>query len=220
MPQSHIQYPPDGTGKRARTYQRGAAATDPHDTYVIVAKERITSNELRFATFRTVASAAASHNLLTIENTTGSAVMLAIQELVLEVQVTAVTAMLVAAEARLFRTTTAPTGGTVLTAHPNDTGDPAIPANIVVRGATASDGGVATAITLAAPATSPISSQAIDKTLSGVGQYVTDEAPLITTLAPALILRAGQTALVQVNGIIPAHYHYILRGQLEVFTTP
>jgi len=194
--------------------------TDPHDTYVIVAKDRVTTNELRFATFRTIASAAVNHNLLTIENTTGSAVLLAIQELVMEIQVTAVTAMLVAAEARLFRTTTAPTGGTILTAHPNDTGGPAVPANIVLRGATASDGGVATAITLAAPATNPISSQAVDKIITGVGQWNTDEAPLILTLAPALILRAGQAALVQVNGIIPAHFNYVLRGQIEVFTQP
>ena len=220
MADSTIQYPPDSTGKSVRTYRRGALTTDPHDSYVIPTVARVISNELRFATFRTVASAAANHNLLTIENTTGSAVLLAVRQLILEIQVNALTAMLVAAEARLFRGTTVPTGGTVATLHQNDTADTAAPANLVVRQATASDGGAATAITYATPTTNPFTAQAIDKILTGVGQFVTDEAPLLTLAEDPLILRAGQSLVVTVNGVIPAHYLYTIRGQLEVFTQP
>lgn len=217
IPDNFIQLPPNSTGVRQRTFKRGALTDDPHDMYVIPTSPRIVSNEVKFTSWRTVASAATPHNLLSIENTTGSAVLVAVRELAVEIQVNAVTAMLVAADVKLFRGTTVPTGGTVLTQHQLDTADTVSPANVVVRGATASDGGAATAITYALPATNPMYAQSVSKILTGVGQWVTDDQRFIQRDEDPLILRAGQSLLLVVVGIVPAHYFYTAKGKLEIF---
>jgi|GEM_PF-2337515 len=186
--------------------------------YVIPTSARIASNEVKFASWRTVASAATPHNLLSIENTTGSAVLVAVRELAVEIQVNAVTAMLVASDIKLFRGTTVPTGGTTLTQHQLDTSDTVSPANVVIRGATASDGGAATGITYALPATNAMYAQAVPKILTGVGVFVTADQRFIQRDEDPLILRAAQSLLLVVIGIVPAHYHYVVKGKLEVFT--
>lgn len=99
--------------------------------------------------FRTLGSAATPQNLLTIENPTGTARVVNIIDLVIQMDATAVLTS-VTPQIRVSRITTLPTGGTAL---PKIAWDPAISsshASIVVRGATASDGGAATAITATA----------------------------------------------------------------------
>lgn len=97
------------------------------------------------ATFRTLGNAATAQTLLTIENTTGSAINVQIRRLVMQMDATAVLTTFMP----LIKTSrcAVPSGGTVLTKTPYDTSLAASAANVVVRGATASDGGGATAIT-------------------------------------------------------------------------
>jgi hypothetical protein len=96
------------------------------------------------ATFRTVGNAATTHNLFTIYNTDAT-VVVRLRRLVMQMDATAVLTAVMPL-VKTTRITVAPTGGTVLTKTLWDstvTSD----ADVVCRGATASDGGAATAIT-------------------------------------------------------------------------
>ena len=96
------------------------------------------------ATFRTLGAAATAQNLFTIQNS-GANVLIRIKRLVFQMDATAVltTFMPIIKTSR----SAAASGGTTLTKARFDTTETASHADVVVRGATASDGGSATAIT-------------------------------------------------------------------------
>jgi hypothetical protein len=98
------------------------------------------------ATFRTVGSAGTPHNLFTIYNT--STAVIRVRRLVMQMDATVVLTAVMPL-VKTSRITTAPTGGTVLTKTLWDT-TATSNAGVVCRGATASDGGAATAITATA----------------------------------------------------------------------
>lgn len=100
------------------------------------------------AGFRTVGSAAALQNLLTIENgnTAGSGVNVRVTGIRVNNDSTVLLAA-VANEFIISRTTAMPTGGTVLTKQASGNTNQLSNASVVLRGATASDGGAASAIT-------------------------------------------------------------------------
>lgn len=95
------------------------------------------------ATFRTIGSAAALQNLFTIYN--ASADVIRVRRLVMQMDATALLTSVMPL-VKTTRITVAPTGGTVLTKALWDT-TVTSDAGVVCRGATASDGGVLTAIT-------------------------------------------------------------------------
>lgn len=175
------------------------------------------------ATFRTLGNAASPQNLFTLENQAGSAVLVAIRALRVEQDSTAVLTA-VSNQFKLSRPSALPTGGTTLSKGSLDT---ALTSNasVVARGATASDGGAATAITATAGTT--MWCQFGARFHTAVGQWIPDDfdlMPIAITNTDGIILRAGQAILVQVINPTAANNaatnHYTIRCAYEEFTLP
>jgi hypothetical protein len=165
------------------------------------------------SSFRTLGTAAIPQNIFSIENQAGSAKTLEVRRLSVVMDATAVLTA-VAVQVRTSRITTLPTGGTTLTKVAFDTGLPASISQAVVRGATASDGGAATAITATA---SSIFYESLGQRMhTAVGQILTDLIPAVPLYAEnePIVLRAGQALLVQINASAAASNaatnHYIV----------
>lgn len=145
------------------------------------------------ASFRTVGSAATPHNLLTIENTDAT-VEVRIRDLMIQLDATAVLTAVMPL-VKVSRATGVPTGGTTLSKAQFDTSN-ASDAQVVVRGATASDGGVATAIT--ATAGTAIWQEFQMRLHTAVGQVLSPPSRMQTILTKDLVLRQNEALLVQV----------------------
>jgi len=147
------------------------------------------------ASFRTLGSAATPHNLFTIENIDATK-LVTIRRVIVQLDATAVLTA-VMPQVKLSRATAVPTGGTTLNKGQFDTGN-ASNANTIVRGATASDGGVATAITATAGTT--LWQQYCMRLHTVVGQVLAPDNNVAPQLIDTqnLILRQNQALLVQV----------------------
>jgi hypothetical protein len=147
------------------------------------------------ASFRTLGSAATPHNLFTIENIDATK-LVTIRRVIVQLDATAVLTA-VMPQVKLSRATAVPTGGTTLNKGLFDTGN-ASNANTIVRGATASDGGVATAITSTAGTT--LWQQYCMRMHTVVGQVLAPDNNVAPQLIDTqnLILRQNQALLVQV----------------------
>lgn len=145
------------------------------------------------ASFRTVGSAATPHNLLTIENTDAT-VEVRIRDLMIQLDATAVLTAVMPL-VKVSRATGVPTGGTTLSKAQFDTSN-ASDAQVVVRGANASDGGAATAITATAGTTIWQEFQMRMHTV--VGQVLSPPSRMQTILTKDLVLRTNEALLVQV----------------------
>jgi hypothetical protein len=164
------------------------------------------------ATFRTLGNAAASQNIFTILNTHASRVV-RVRSLVFQEDATAV----LTAYSSLVKVsrTAAATNGTELTKVNWDTAS-ATDASVVCRGATASDGGAATAIT-ATPGTT-LWQQFIMRIHTLVGQIFMQDSIVIPLIAESnpVILRPGQGLVVNiVNGTAASNLatnHYIVNA--------
>lgn len=166
------------------------------------------------ATFRTLGSAAVPQNIFAIENLTGSGKLVYLRGLYLLADMTAVL-LTVACQVDVSRTTAIPSGGTVLTKAAVDTALSSN-ANIILRGATASDGGVATAITATAAA-GYLYRQFILRQATAVGQvqqtFPMDLLPDLLIETDSLLLRENQAVVVQITGTAASNAatnHYIV----------
>jgi len=145
------------------------------------------------ASFRTLGSAATPHNLLTIENT-DAVVQVRIRDISIQLDATAVLVSVMPL-VKISRATAVPTGGTTLTKGEFNTGAVS-DAQVIVRGATASDGGVATAITATAGTTLWQEYQMRMHTV--VGQVLSPPSRMPTILTKDLVLLQNQALLIQV----------------------
>ncbi len=190
--------------------------------HVIPIEDRNISAQVATTTFRTLGAAALLHNIFSIENAAGSTVLVAVRRMTVQLDATAALAA-VAPTIKVSRITTLPTGGTTLSQVTFDSATTSS-ASVVCRGATASDGGAATAIT--ATAGTPIWSQLTMRMHTLVGQVVMDDEPVIPTIAESspLVLRAGQALLVQVVAAVatsnPATNHWVLNVMHEEYQVP
>lgn len=162
------------------------------------------------ASFRTLGTAATPHNLLTIENI-DSTKLVYVRRMTVQLDATAVLTA-VMPKVKLSRATAVPTGGTALAKGLFDT-TAASNANTIVRGATASDGGVATAIT--ATAGTSLWQQYCMRMHTVVGQVLAPDnnvAPLLVDVND-LVLRQNEALLVQIVASAgtsnPATNHWI-----------
>lgn len=164
------------------------------------------------SSWRTLGSAATPHNLFTLENTTGSAVVVRVRRLIVLCDQTVVLTS-VMPQIKVSRPTAIPTGGTVLAKASFDTSLSSA-ANVIARGANASDGGVATAITATAGDTAW--QQYVFRLHTAVGQVLAPDFPL---LPPSIdtdpfLLAANQAMLVQLvasaGSSNPATDHWIV----------
>jgi hypothetical protein len=156
---------------------------------------RLTTGLYALSNFRTVGDTNATQNILTIENPAASTINIAVRGLFVETDSTAVLTS-VAPQMKLSRTTGLPTGGTVLVASKFQTSYASPQA--IVRGATASDGGGATAITATAGAT--LWSKFIDRLHTAVGWLTHPGYGMLPDVGADLrqiILVPGEALLVQ-----------------------
>lgn len=155
------------------------------------------ANLYSVATFRTLGAAATNQFLFSLENTTGSAVKVKIRRLLVQMDATAVLTA-VMPQIKTHRATVMPGGGTSLTKVQFDTAGTASAANVVARGATASDGGVATAIT--GTAGSVAWQQYCMRLHTAVGQVLAPDNNLLPGLVDTsdFVLNANEAILVQV----------------------
>lgn len=147
------------------------------------------------ASFRTLGTAATPQNLFTIENIDATK-LVTIRQLIVQLDATAVLVS-VMPQIKTSRATAVPTGGTTLSKAQFDTGNSSN-ANTIVRGGTASDGGVATAIT--ATAGTSLWQQYGMRMHTVVGQVLAPDNNVLPLLIETnnLILRQNQALLVQV----------------------
>jgi hypothetical protein len=158
-------------------------------------------------TFRTLGSAATPQNLLTLENPAANLNNVVIRDCTIMSDSTVALAT-VAQQAILSKPAVLPTGGTVLVAVKYKTSY--VNATAILRGATASDGGVATAIT-ATPGTS-IWQQFLDRPHTVVGWFTHPNYRMVPDIGAdlrQLILAPGESILVQLVGNAPATTHMI-----------
>lgn len=162
------------------------------------------------ASFRTLGTEATPHNLMTIENIDATK-LIYIRSIIVQMDATAVLTA-VTPQIKLSRATAVPTGGTTLSKAQFDTNN-ASNANSIVRGSTASDGGVATAITSTAGTT--LWQKYAMRMHTVVGQVVQVDEILAPELVDtqSLILRQNQALLVQIvasaGASNPATNHWI-----------
>lgn len=161
------------------------------------------------STFRTLGTAATPHNLMTIENIDATTLVY-IRRLTVQMDGTAVLTA-VMPQVKASRATAVPTGGTALNKAQFDTAN-ASDSNTIVRGATASDGGAATAITSTAGTT--IWQQYTQRLHTAVGQVLGVDGNVLPTLVDTqdLILRQNEALLVQIVSSVgtsnPATNHW------------
>ena len=195
MPDGFIQLPVDSSGKKLRTADRGTAG---HDQYVIPTSARNVSNTGLVTTWRTIGAAALTQNLFAISNASGSTTLVAVRRITAQLDHTAVL-IAVMPQIKAFRITAGiPAGGTLLDKKQLDTSKTEN-VSVTVRGATASDGGAATAITGTLD-TGAIWQQFGSRMHTAVGQILGNDNNVIPGLTEddPLILRANQSLVVQV----------------------
>ena len=160
------------------------------------------------STFRTLGDTNATQNIFTIENPAASTVLIAVRGLNCMTDSTAALTA-VSYQLKSSRLTVLPTGGTVLTVVKYKTSFAT--ANAICRGATASDGGGATAIT--ATAGSTLWAQFMDRQHTNVGLITHPNYNLIPDVGGDLrqiLLLPGESLLVQAVGSVAATTHIIV----------
>ncbi len=187
---------------------------------VVPVSNRVVSAQISASSFRTLGAAALLHNIFSIENQVGSSVLVAVRRMAVQLDATALLAA-VAPSVKVSRITALPTGGTVLGEVPADSANTSN-ASVVVRGATASDGGAATAI--AATAGTAFWSQLTMRMHSLVGQVLMEDESVIPGLSEndPIILRAGEALLVQIVAAAttsnPATNNWVINTVFEEMT--
>ena len=153
------------------------------------------ANYFSASSFRTLGTAATPHNLLTIENIDATTIV-KVRRITVQLDATAVLTS-VMPQIKTSRATAVPTGGTTLGIARFDS-TIAPDASTTVRGATASDGGVATAITATAGTT--IWQQYNMRMHTVVGQVIGVDGSVMPSLVVDVdfILRQNEALLVQV----------------------
>ncbi len=173
------------------------------------------ANLYSVATFRTLGAAATSQFIFSLENTSGSVVKVKIRRLLVQMDATAVLTA-VMPQIKTHRATVMPGGGTSLTKVQFDTAGTASAANVVARGATASDGGAATAIT--GTAGTVAWQQYCMRLHTAVGQVLAPDNNLLPGLVDStpkdFVLNANESIIVQVVAAVttsnPATNHYFV----------
>lgn len=180
MADGFIQLPADSTGKKLRTRDRGAAG---HDQYVVPTDNRLISFKGRAATFRTTGRAGtAGQKLMSIHNASGSAVIVDVHNVKVDVIQTAVRAITVEPVLiRLWKVTVLPTNGTALTKISKETTlYPSSSASVTILGDASADKTLsASALTATLPAGTFVSQEYASRNFTAVGQEAADKVEFL-----------------------------------------
>lgn len=178
MADSFIQLPPQSTGNKLRTLDRG---TPGHDQYVIPTDGRLITYRGRGSTFRTPGRAGtAGQKLLSLHNATGSTVLVDIEKVVVDLTATVIKAVTVLPPViRLWKVTVLPTNGTALTKVPEDS---ALSSNasVTMLGDASADGTLSTtALTATLPAGMIITQEYAPRMITAAGFELMDRATFL-----------------------------------------
>jgi hypothetical protein len=215
MPLSSFLVAPWGTRMRAWLF-----GTEGHVQFVIPTSNRKLSAQVMVSSFRIAGLASANHNCFYVANLAASTVLMGVRRLTVQMDNTgAVTT--VSPTFMVYKTTTLPTGGTDSTKFLFDSNDTSN-TNCVARGATASEGGAANAITWTAPAGTPGWRQFHMRMHTLVGQVLTRDESLIPIVCQddPIVLRAGQALAIQVNIASQTTASYVFNAMWEEFVVP
>lgn len=209
----------DPTSKAARSTLYDASGsplgTESNPLRVDRVYGRTTVGEYSCSSFRTAGLASADHNLFSIGLTGGATVSIAIKQIVAVMESTAAL-LTVPPVVSLMRVTGTPTGGTNLNKTKLSTTWPSSQA--VAAGATASDGGAATAIT--ATAVERVWSVQRPRLATAVGYVQSLQqslAPFDTEVCP-LVVAPGEYLVVRAVQAATATDHYIINAMWEEFS--
>jgi hypothetical protein len=149
------------------------------------------------SSFRIVGAAATTHNLFTIENASGSAVIVGVRRIIVQMDATAVLTVVMPL-IKASRPSALPTGGTILSKNTMDVSTAGSSDSVVIRGANAYNAGAATAIT--ATAGTILWQQYAMRMHTVIGKVLADDNPLLPTLIEntSFVLRANEALLVQI----------------------
>lgn len=192
-------------GQDFRGYRRGGVAGDPVDQYVVPVMDRIVSYRGRANTFRIPGRAGtAGQKLLSIHNATGSAVLVDVEKIWVDIAVTVVKAVTVLPPIiRIWKVTVLPTNGTALTKVAEDTSMTSN-ASVTVLGDASADGtGSATALTATLPAGTIASQEYAPRLITAAGyemfdrtEYL-DNAPITLRALEGLVVFLDYTLATQ-----------------------
>lgn len=214
---------------RDRTNDEGYTFSEQ---YLINVDERVASYKGMASSFRLIGAGntvgpVTTQNLMSIENTAGSGVLLALKRMSCQSDQTSSGATGDIAIISASRPASFPTGGTVLSKVPFDTAKTSN-AGIVIRGGNASDGGAATAI-VGTPGTR-FWRQYVENLVGGSTGRVEQLRNLDNAIVPQIaakepvILAPGESILVEVAAtvadIIDSTRHWLLNIMWEEFTLP
>lgn len=206
MPESYVQLPANSTGAKVRTRQRLVGANTVEEQFFIPGSERVVSFRGRAGTFRIPGRAATANGrtLWQIWNGAGSGVLVAVEAVATDIYQTVVKAVTVPPPTiRLYRTTTALTGGAALAKVALDTAQGSSGVVALLQDGTA-DGTIAAtplgAAASAAPAGSLILTQEFaPRMITAVGYEMMDRSEFLGDTDSAVILREGQGAILRVD---------------------
>lgn len=175
MPDGFVTLPPDSTGKKLRTRDRGAAG---HDQYVVPTDLRSVSFKGRAATFRTPGRAGTvGQKVFSIHNASGSAVLVDMHKITVDLAVTAAKAVTVLPPLiRLWRVTVLPSAGTALTKVPEDSALTSNASVTVLGDASAEGTSSATALAATLPAGTIITQEFAARLITAAGYEPMDRA--------------------------------------------
>jgi hypothetical protein len=176
-------------GQDFRGYRRGTVAGDPVDQYVVPTRDRIESYAGRAATFRIPGAAGTSgQKLVSIFNAAGSSVLVDVETIAFDVYQTAAK-VVEPPVARLYRVSTAPTGGAALPKVPLDSSQSSSASVTLLQAASAEK--TAAAITSTVTAANMVSQEPVARALTLVGYEQFDRIEFINDNRP-VTLRAGE----------------------------
>jgi hypothetical protein len=223
MADGFVQLPTDSTGKKLRTRDRGASG---HDQYVVPTDLRSVSYHGRVGTFKTPGRAAVNQKVFALHNATGSAVLVDLKRLRVDVLQTAVKAVtIVVPVIRVYRVTVLPTNGTALTKVTTDTSQSSS-ASVTVFGDASADGTLsASALTATIPAGNVLAQTYAPRVFTAVGYEPLDTVEFFVGDETDVTLRALEGIVVFLESAvattgIPATDQYIVSADWEEYTIP
>lgn len=176
MAEGIIQLPLDGAGSKTRTRTRTVGANTIHEPYVLMQEPRLVTYIGRVTTKRTPGRAGtAGQKLFSIHNATGSAVIIDIEKITVDLVQTVIKAVTVLPPViRAWKVTVLPSNGTALTKVPMDSTQSSS-ASVTVLGDASADGtSSTTALTATLPAGTVLTQEFAPRLITAVGYEMAD----------------------------------------------
>lgn len=234
MPDSYVQVAPDSTGKKLRTRQRTVGANTVEEQYVISSQsDAVPINRVWLSTLKVptrVVAVGATQPMFSIWNgITAGGNSVSIRRLSVEIDSIGVYAT-TSPTLRLYRTTAAATGGTVITPVPQYSPDVTFSTSVSIRADHQADNASATtALAQTGLGTQPMWSQTVPKQVTAAGFATISEYNLMPNDAnlmavDPLILRPSEGMHIQFfNGgtaTTATSFSFMFKAVLAEFTYP